>query len=75
MTGSSITGVSPIGTKRAAWNMCTSVNGPLAGQVAMVAMKGSSRFFGAARATSLPTLKTCSTSSAQPVQKLCAQLS
>ncbi|MOA55470.1 hypothetical protein D3C78_1792670 [compost metagenome] len=75
MTGSSITGVSPIGTKLAAWNMCTSVSGPSAGQATTVALMGLSRFFGAARDTSLPTLNTCSRSNAQPVQKLSAQAS
>ncbi|MNY47591.1 hypothetical protein D3C86_1828720 [compost metagenome] len=74
-SGSSITGVLPIGTKRAASNRCTSVSGPLAGQVATVELMGEVECFGAVRRTSLPTLNTCSTSSVPPDQKFSAQVS
>jgi hypothetical protein len=73
MMGSSTTGVSPIGTKRDARNMCTSVNGPCAGQLATTALTCLPPSFAGESDTSLPTLNTCSMSSVWPLQNFSAQ--
>lgn len=70
----SITGVLPIGTKRVLSNICTKVNEPWALHIATVLL-GALEETGATSATSSPTLKTCSTSNAEPLQKLSAQVS
>lgn len=64
-----------MGTNRVLWNMCTRVNGELALQVATVLAGYRERVMGATSETSSPTLNTCSTSSAEKLQKLSAHAS
>ncbi|MNK58119.1 hypothetical protein D3C87_771870 [compost metagenome] len=65
----------PIGTNLAASNICTSVSDPLAEHMTTDELSGWRDVIGALRRTSLPTVKTCSTSSAVPVQNCSAQAS
>ena len=70
----SITGVLPMGTNRVLSNICTRVNEPWALHMETVRL-GALEVTGTTSATSSPTLNTCSTSRAEPLQKLSAHSS